>query len=153
MDSVEIRYPVRPKRISRNRLMPCRLLRSVKQQRDLLGLRKRRCYQPVQDLDWLGDDLHLGRLQAGASGGDCNRSGRETGAESNPVDPAFRIQVEIVGRIDLSAVVAAAPDARAVKREIHAGIVGGYALTFGIEDFHVDQRDVFTVGPQPLVEP
>ena len=66
--------------------------------------------------------------------------------------PAFGVQVEIVGRIDLAAIVAAAPDSGSGDGEVDFVVVGGAALAFGIQDFHVDQRRILPVGLETLAD-
>ena len=64
--------------------------------------------------------------------------------------PQFGVQIKIVGRIDLAAVVSAAPDARAGAGKVDPRIVGRTALSFGVDHFEIDQRDVLAVGLQSL---
>src|ERR1039457_486196 len=102
--------------------------------------------QAVDYLDRLGDDLNLCGFQTRTAGRDCNCACRKGGTDGHTVDPAFGTQVEIVCRIDLAAIVAAAPDSRSGDGEVNSVVVGWAALAFGIDDFHVNQRHILPVG-------
>ena len=72
--------------------------------------------------------------------------GVRRGADGDAIDAAFGVEVEVVGGVDLAAVVAAAPDGGAGAGEVDAGVVGGAAVALGVDDFEVDQGGVLAVG-------
>src|ERR1019366_8871097 len=90
--------------------------------------------QTVDYLNRLGDEPDLSGLQTSTAGRYCDRAGRKSGTDGNTIDPACGIQVEIVGRIDLAAIVAAAPDPGSGDREIDSAVVGRGSPALGIDD-------------------
>ena len=85
-------------------------------------------------------------MQAGTAGSDSDRSGRPGGAYRNAVDAQFSIEIEIIGRINLAAVVAAAPDACSGSGELNLSVVGRTSLPLAIDHFDIDKRDILAVG-------
>ena len=69
-------------------------------------------------------------------------------ADVDAVDAQLGVEVEVVGGVELAAVVAAAPDGGAGAGEVDAGVVGGAAIAAGVEDFYVDEGGVLAVGLQ-----
>ncbi len=102
--------------------------------------------EAVGDGDGFGFDLDGGGGEAFAGGGEGDGAGGAGGADGDAVDATFGVEVEVVGGVGFSTVVAAAPDARAGHDEIDAVIIGGAALTFGIDDFDIEEGDITAIG-------
>ena len=106
----------------------------------------RQSRQSILQIDCLRNYLDLGRLQTIAGSGDGDRAGGESGSDGHAVDAEFGVQVETVCGIDLSAVIATAPDCWAGAGLVDAGVVGGAAFSFRVEDFYIDEHCVPRVG-------
>ena len=102
--------------------------------------------EAVGCFDCDGCDFDLGGLEAGACGRDSDGAGRSRGADGDAIDAALGLEVEVVGGVELAAVVAAAPDGGAGACEVDTSVVGGAALALCVEDLDVDECGVLSVG-------
>src|ERR1041384_7292659 len=89
---------------------------------------------------WKGFDLTGRRLQTLTFRCQHHLARRECGADGDAVHAALSVDPEVVDRIRLAAVVAAAPDGRAVEFEIHARLGSRTALAVRIHDFDIEER-------------